>query len=104
MKYEEELLALYPDNVDYQKLVGASLITRLNKSKNKEKYDFGASFTAPILYNYINWILDESLKKGFKTLHFIARDGYIPKNQLEEVLVLLSLYAHRKYHQYYNPL
>lgn len=97
MKYEEELLELYPDNVDYQKLVGASLITRLNKSKNKEKYDFGASFTAPIVYNYVNWILEESLKKGFKTLHFIARDGYIPKIVADMIIEKRGLDIKTKY-------
>ena len=97
MKYEEELLALYPDNVDYQKLVGASRITRLNKSKNKEKYDFGASFTAPIVYNYVNWILEESLKKGFKTLHFIARDGYIPKIVADMIIEKRGLDIKTKY-------
>lgn len=96
-KYEEELLGLYPDNVDYQKIVGTSRITRLNRSENKEKYDFGASFTAPILYNYVNWILDESLKRGFKTLHFIARDGYIPKIIADMIIEKRGLNIKTKY-------
>ena len=97
MRYEEELLGLHPGNADYQRIVGASRITRLNKSENKEKYDFGASFTAPIVYNYVNWILEESLKKGFKTLHFIARDGYIPKIVADLIIEKRGLDIKTKY-------
>ncbi len=97
MPYEEELLSLYPYNAHYQKIVGASRIARLNKINNKEKYDFGASFTAPILYNYINWILEESLQKGFKTLHFIARDGYIPKIVADMIIEKRGLNIKTKY-------
>ncbi len=97
MEYEKELLGMFPDNTDYQKLVGASRLARLNKSENKNKYDFGASFTAPVLYNYVNWILEESLKKGFKTLHFIARDGYIPKIVADMVIKKRGLDIKTKY-------
>lgn len=50
-----------------------------NKSSHVDKYDFGASYTAPILYNYVKWILCQANERGFKNLYFIARDGYLPK-------------------------
>lgn len=80
MPYEKELLSKNPVNTDYEKLIAAARFTRCNKqAKIQDKYNFGASFAGPFLYNYVNDILEQSLKKGFKTLHFIARDGYIPK-------------------------
>jgi predicted HAD superfamily hydrolase len=96
-KYEEELLTLYPENLDFYFLVGASRIARLNKNNNQEKYDFGASFAAPVLYNYINWILDNTIKKEFKTLHFIARDGYIPKIVADMIIKKRGLNINTKY-------
>ena len=80
LHYEKELLSEYPQNPEYQLLTGASRLTRLNNkiSKNRDKYEFGASLAGPMLFNYINNIIDEALKRGFKTLHFIARDGHIP--------------------------
>ncbi|MBO7672907.1 hypothetical protein J6S88_05810 [bacterium] len=50
-----------------------------NKMKYANKYDFGASFAGPIIYNYVRWVLFQAQKRGFKNLYFIARDGYIPK-------------------------
>ena len=80
LHYEKELLAEHPQNAEYQLLVGASRLARLNNktTKNIDKYVFGASMAGPLLFNYINNIIDEALKRGFKTLHFIARDGHIP--------------------------
>ena len=80
MPYEKELMNSYSSNTDIQYLVGASKLTRLNKqNQNQDKYNFGASYTAPILYNYVTDILETAISKGFKTLYFIARDGYVPK-------------------------
>jgi predicted HAD superfamily hydrolase len=80
MPWEKEVLLKYPDNMYIQLTIGSARLVRMNKVEhNQDKYNFGASFAAPILYNYINYILEQSLKNGFKTLHFIARDGYLPK-------------------------
>ncbi len=79
MPYEKVLLKKYPSSVDIQLMVGTAKLTRLNKQdKNQDKYDFGASFSAPILYNYVTDVIETALKNGYKTLYFIARDGYIP--------------------------
>lgn len=74
---EYEKYALKENNLTTEYIIGTAKNLRLH-SKN-EKYNFGASFAAPILYQYVNWILDSSLKNKIEHLYFIARDGYIPK-------------------------
>ncbi len=80
MPYEMELLKAHFDNVDIQYMVGTAKLTRLNiQAENQDKYDFGASYSAPLLYSYVTEVIETALSKGFKNLYFIARDGYIPK-------------------------
>ena len=74
-KYEQE--ALKNDNLTTEYVIGTAKNLRLNS--NSEKYNFGASFAGPILYQYVNWILENALKTGIEHLYFIARDGYLPK-------------------------
>ena len=53
MIYEEDLLRAYPDNSDYKLIIEAAKKARQNKkiTANFDKYDFGASFSGPFLYN-----------------------------------------------------
>ena len=98
MPYERELMSAYSSNPDIQFMVGASKLTRLNKQKqNQDKYDFGASYTAPILYNYVTDIVETAISKGFKTLYFIARDGYVPKVVADIIIQERNLPIKTKY-------
>ncbi len=72
-----EKKALKKENLTTQYIIGTAKNLRLNS--NCLKYDFGVSFTGPILYQYVNWILENALKENIENLYFIARDGYIPK-------------------------
>lgn len=73
--YEKEALKI--ENLTTQYIIGTAKNLRLNS--NNSKYNFGASFAGPILYQYVNWILENALKENIENLYFIARDGYIPK-------------------------
>lgn len=97
--YEEELLAIYSEATDFQKIVGTAKLTRCfgQVKKHKEKYDFGASLAGPFLYNYIENILSEAIKKEYKTLHFVARDGYIPKIVADIIIKKRGLDIKTKY-------
>lgn len=35
------------------------------------------SFSAPVLFGYVWWILHEAKKRDIKTIYFLARDGYL---------------------------
>lgn len=77
LKYEQYLLKNNQDNLYINLSVGISKYLRLS-SKNKV-FCFGASFAGPIIYAYVDWILEDAMKNNIKTLYFVARDGYIPK-------------------------
>ena len=46
---------------------------------------YGYEFTGPVIYEYVLWILDEAVKRGFDKLYFLARDGYVLKLIAEEI-------------------
>ncbi|MBO6273908.1 hypothetical protein J6O48_14215 [bacterium] len=97
-KYEEKLLKENEYNADIQAIIGSSKLAKQKRTgKNTDKYDFGASFAAPILYNYVDWVLNESLKRGFKTLYFVARDGYVPKVIADIIIEQKNLPIKTKY-------
>ena len=73
--YEKE--ALKENNLSTEYIIGTAKNLRLKS--NNSKYDFGASFAGPILYYYVDWIIESALKSNIEHLYFIARDGYIPK-------------------------
>ncbi len=55
-------------------------IAKLCKEMSNNKtvpYNFAVSFGAPVLYSYVNWVLDTALKEEIKDLYFMARDGYV---------------------------
>ena len=39
--------------------------------------DYSYRVIGPVMYRYVSWVLSESLKRGFKKLYFLARDGYL---------------------------
>ena len=76
--YENYILNKFPQNLLVQLVIGNAKNTRLIDCLCVDsKKMFGASFAAPMLYSYVNWLLELSVKQGIKRLYFIARDGYI---------------------------
>ena len=76
-EYENKLLEKDFYNPYVHMSLGCSKNIRLNNQSIK--YQFGASFTAPIFYPYITWLLNQCISRNIKHLYFIARDGYILK-------------------------
>lgn len=79
LPYEKYLLKKFPQNYKFELITGCAKNLRLNKLEKNEKYIFGASFSAPILYNYTSWVIEQSLNRNIKHLYFVSRDGFIPK-------------------------
>ena len=77
-EYERRLVKKYPDNLYIQKSIGISRIIRQN-SKRNNIFDFALSYSSPILFSYVDWVLSEAKRRGIKNLYFVARDGYIPQ-------------------------
>lgn len=53
-------------------------------------YDVGYLFIAPIVTNYIDWILKEVKNEDYESILFAARDGYLIKNLYDNAIKLLD--------------
>lgn len=64
---------------DMQMLATYGLIAEARKNSNGYAYDLGVSVAAPMIYEYVEWVLKQALKNKISKLYFVLRDGYIPK-------------------------
>lgn len=66
------------------KLCGSGYVT-INKGSdfNCEPYRVGYYALGMHLLAVSRWLLDESEKNGYDTVHFVARDGYLPKKAFD---------------------
>lgn len=98
-EYEKFLLKNNRYNAKIQTAVGAARVSRINAScaSNPEKFGFGASFAGPILYNYVDWIIRQSLTSGAQTLYFVARDGYVLKKIADSIIESKGYLLQTKY-------
>ncbi len=94
--HEKILLENNIGNIELQKVIGVSKLTRLFKNKNVYE-DFGSNFIAPILISYCNFILDYSKRHNINTLYFIARDGYILKAITDHIINMKNMEIKTKY-------
>jgi hypothetical protein len=69
--------------IKYSAIAGASRYSRLQIENEKESiYDVAASVTAPVLSNFVTYVLEKSTGK---TIYFLARDGYILHRIAEKI-------------------
>jgi len=94
-EYEKEILKKYGTCSDAQLIIGCAKNARL--SSDNSKFHLGASLTSQILVPYVLWLLEESVRKGFKRLYFIARDGYILKEIADYIIKFKELDIQTKY-------
>jgi len=39
--------------------------------------EYSHRVVGPVMYRYTAWVISEALKRGFKKLYFLARDGFV---------------------------
>ncbi len=44
------------------------------------------SYYAPILYDYVSWVIEDARKRNIKKLYFLSRDGYLMYHVAERIL------------------
>ncbi len=54
-----------------------------NTNYNADPYVLGYAALGPYLYSITDWIIKNALEQNSKTIHFIARDGYLPMLALD---------------------
>lgn len=82
---EKALLQGKESNVYNQLIIGTARNVR-NHYELTGNEAIGASLGGSILFPYAWWLVEESIKKGLKRLYFIARDGYIVKKIVDEIV------------------
>lgn len=55
------------------------------------------SFSAPVLFGYVWWILHEAAKRGISTIYFLARDGYLLREIAQKMCESFGLDISCKY-------
>lgn len=75
---EKAVLKGSGDDASLQLLVGISKNARMLRRLNKIE-SVGASLSGFLLGAYVQWIINDAVRRGIKTLYFIARDGYVLK-------------------------
>lgn len=88
MQFEKALLEAAEDSADVQLMVGAARNLRIGKKvkKGKEAYFIGSSFGGMLIFSYVHWVIEESMRKGIRNLYFIARDGYLLRDVADIII------------------
>lgn len=90
-KYENNLNL----SVESKRLYG--LISRTREKSTGDAYDLGVSFAAPIIYQYVNWIIERSINMKIDKLYFVLRDGYILKKVADVIIINRNLKISTEY-------
>ncbi len=83
---EDRLLQYYGNNRNLQLSIGAAKNIRRANPLHTTAGKMGCSFSGPIIYSYVEWVLSEAVRKGIHRLYFIARDGYLIK-RVADILI-----------------
>lgn len=78
------LLNCAPKNCIIDAIAGASRLGR--KSIMSEAYKLGLDITAPLLYSFVNYVLNNAIANNYLDLYFVARDGYILKVIADKII------------------
>lgn len=61
-------------------------IVEVVAKSNGEAFDLGTSIVAPMVYQYVDWVLRQAIIRRISTLYFVLRDGYILK-QVADIII-----------------
>lgn len=102
MECEEKFIENNNEDIFIQLTIGSARNVRL-KEKLIGPAAIGASVGAVILFPYVWWILQESLRKGIKRLYFIARDGFVLK-EIADIIIEKHKYNIKTHYIYGSRL
>ncbi|MEZ3435940.1 MAG: hypothetical protein K1W34_15235 [Lachnospiraceae bacterium] len=92
---EKTALEMFTEDSRMQHVIGSGLLAE-REYHNREgilsdAYHIGCRYAAPVLYSYVEWMIDQAVKKGITRLYFIARDGYLLKRIADIILEVKGL-------------
>ncbi len=62
---------------------------------NDRRY-FGYAYAGPALVFYVSWAIKDALKRGYKTLYFVTRDGILLKEIADKIIATRGLELNTK--------
>lgn len=93
---EKAVLKGSGDDASLQLLVGISKNARMLRQL-KDKESVGASLSGFLLGSYVQWIINDAVRRGIKTLYFVARDGYVLKKAADIFIEKMGYHLYTKY-------
>lgn len=83
--WEEKFVTAGGNDYYWQLSLGASRYTKLQSQCGTPGL-IGCTIGGPLLYPYICWVLEESIKRDIARLYFVARDGWILKQIADKII------------------
>jgi predicted HAD superfamily hydrolase/CDP-glycerol glycerophosphotransferase (TagB/SpsB family) len=72
------------------------MLDKENYKFNEEQY-FAYAYGGSILVPYVLWVLDDAIKRGYKILYFVSRDGYFLKKIADVIISENDMVIKTKY-------
>ena len=95
-QYERNALNDFENNPLFQIVTGIVKEYRINNKITKEE-EIGLSLGGVILYPYVQWILNDAIRRGFEKLYFVARDGFVLKEIADIIIDSQKLHISTSY-------
>lgn len=91
----EKYILDHPWDLTAQLLIGQSKLMRL--APQHENFALASSLVAPVLYQYVDFVLRQSRQRGITDLYFLARDGFILRLIADEIIKAFGLKINTHY-------
>ena len=73
-----------------------SLISCMNNVELEQKY-YAYAYAGSALVPYVHWVVKDAIRRGYKTLYFVSRDGHFLKQAADEIISIQQYPIKTKY-------
>lgn len=81
----------------YDSFLVAALQARMCHENSFQRDNFVLNFVSLCMVPYVDWVLRDSMRKGYQTLYFVSRDGYHLKRIADAIIESRNLPIKTKY-------
>ena len=74
------------DHRNLEMLETYGLIACVRNAEDSAAFCLGVSVAAPLVYQYVEWVITQAVSRGISALYFVMRDGYILK-QVADIII-----------------
>ena len=73
-----------------------SLVSGMNNVALEQKY-YAYAYAGSALVSYVHWVIKDAVRRGYKTLYFVSRDGHFLKQAADEIINIQQYPIKTKY-------